>query len=156
MPVGNGPQATALDVATRTLYEANVNDGTVSVINVAKCNRAITSGCGQSPPTVQVGSGPVSLAVDQNTDTIYVANSGDNTVSVINGATCNGQNTSGCGQTTATVTVGSVPVALDVNQATDTVYVANWGNGTGTTVSVINDATCKAITHRAVASYPQA
>ena len=93
-------------------------------------------------PTVQVGSGPVSLAVDQNTDTIYVANSGDNTVSVINGATCNGQNTSGCGQTTATVTVGSVPVALDVNQATDTVYVANWGNGTGTTVSVINDATC--------------
>ena len=40
-----------------------------------------------------------SIAVDQNTDTIYVANAGDNTVSVINGATCNAQNTSGCGQT---------------------------------------------------------
>ena len=65
MQVGSGPQATALDAATRTLYEVNGNDGTVSVINVARCNRIITSGCGQTPPTVQVGSGPVSLAVDQ-------------------------------------------------------------------------------------------
>ena len=142
IPVGNAPQATALDPATHTLYEANGNDNTLSVINSATCNAIITISCGQTPPTVQTGSGPVSLAVDHNTDTIYVANAGDNTVSVINGATCNAQNTSGCGLTAPAVTVGSVPVALDVNQATDTVYVADWGNGTGTTVSVINGATC--------------
>jgi YVTN family beta-propeller protein len=141
IPVGNGPQTTALDPATHTLYEVNGNDNTLSVIDTATCNAIITISCGETPPTVQTGSGPVSVAVDQITDTIYVTNSGDNTVSVINGATCNAQNTSGCGLTT-TVNVGSVPVALDVNQATDTVYVANWGNGTGTTVSVINGATC--------------
>jgi YVTN family beta-propeller protein len=142
IPVGNSPQATALDPATHTLYEANGNDNTLSVINTATCNAVITISCGQTPPTVQTGSGPVSLAVDQATDTIYVANANDNTVSVINGAICNAKNSSGCGQTPPTVAVGSVPVALDVNQATDTVYVADWGNGTGTTVSVVNGATC--------------
>ena len=50
-----------------------------------------------------------SLAVDPATDTIYVGSFDDNTVSVINGATCNGTDTSGCGQVPATVTVGSVP-----------------------------------------------
>ncbi len=31
-----------------------------------------------------------------------------------------------------------------MNQVTDIVYVANWGNGAGTTVSVINGRTCNA------------
>src|SRR5271165_1249976 len=59
VPVGNVPQAAALDSATRTLYVANGNDGTVSVINAATCNATVTFSCGQTPPTVQVGSGPV-------------------------------------------------------------------------------------------------
>jgi YVTN family beta-propeller protein len=141
-PTGASPQDTAVDAATHTLYVTNGNDGRVSVINAATCNATVTSGCGQTAPTVQVGGGPVALAVDQATDTVYVANSNDNTVSVINGATCQAGNTSGCGQTPPVVTVGSVPLALDVNQATDTVYVANWGNGAGTTLAVINGATC--------------
>jgi DNA-binding beta-propeller fold protein YncE len=89
-----------------------------------------------------VGSGPVGIAVDQATDTIYVVNSNSNSVSVINGATCNAQHPSGCSHIPPTVTVGSNPVDVQVNQATGTVYVANWGNGAGTTVSVINGRTC--------------
>ena len=46
------------------------------------------------------------------------------------GATCNAQNTSGCSHMPPTVKVGSNPVDVSLNKATDTVYVANWGNGT--------------------------
>ena len=114
----------------------------MSVINASTCNALQASGCGINTPEVQVGYRPGTIAVDQATDTIYVVNSADNTVSVINGATCNARNTSGCSHTPPTVKVGSNPVDLSLDQATDTVYVANWGNGKGTTVSVIDGRTC--------------
>ena len=70
------------------------------------------AGCANPPEQISVGSDPVfgeanpfGIAVDQATDTIYTANifngEGPGTVSVINGATCNAHNTSGCGQTPA-------------------------------------------------------
>ena len=118
---------------------ANRDDGTVSVIDGASCNGSNTSGCGQAWPTVTVGSAPQALGVDELTNTIYVTNTGDNTVSVINGATCNGTNTSGCAQTPATVTVGNAPRAVGVNQVTHTIYVANRDDGT---VSVIDGRRC--------------
>ena len=100
----------------------------------------MTSGCGQSPPAVVVGSGPDGVAVDQQTDTIDVANSGDNTVSVIDGASCNATDTSDC-TPTAPVTVGDGPAILAVDQATHTVYVPNLYDNT---VSVIDGAKCNA------------
>jgi YVTN family beta-propeller protein len=144
--IGANPQTAALDPATHTLYAddapENFTDGEVSVINASTCNALQASGCGITTPEVQVGYRPGTIAVDQATDTIYVVNSGDNTVSVINGATCNTQDTSGCSHRPPTVRVGSNPVDLSLDQATDTVYVANWGNGSGTTVSVIDGRTC--------------
>jgi DNA-binding beta-propeller fold protein YncE len=144
--VGVNPQDSALDPLTNTLYvesdPENGNPGTVTVLNASTCGALRTSGCVSSTPYAQVGSGPVGIAVDQATDTIYVVNSNSNTVSVINGATCNAQHASGCRHIPATVTAGSNPVDVQVDQATGTVYVANWGNGAGTTVSVINGRTC--------------
>ena len=144
--VGVNPQNTVLDQATHTLYalsdpEHNT-DGSVSVLNASTCNALRVSGCVSTTPSVQVGNGPVAIAVDQATDTIYVVNSNDNTVSVINGATCNAGNTSGCRRTPPAVTVANGPVDVNVDQATGTVYVANWGNGAGTTLSVIDGRTC--------------
>jgi YVTN family beta-propeller protein len=98
-------------------------------------------GCARAAPTVTVGNFPVGIAVDEATHTVYVGNGGDNTVSVINTATCNATNTSGCAQTHPTVAVGDFPVAVAVDRLTATVYVAN--NGTNT-VSVFNGATCNA------------
>ena len=63
------------------------------------CNAIHTSGCGQTAATVTVGNNPLGVAIDQATNTIYVANSGANTVSVINGATFNRTNTSGATRT---------------------------------------------------------
>jgi YVTN family beta-propeller protein len=144
--VGVNPQDSALDPLTGTLYvesdPENGNPGTVTVLNASTCGALRTSGCVNDRPSAQVGSGPVGIAVDQATDTIYVVNSGSNTVSVINGATCNAQHASGCSNIPPTVTAGSGPVDVQVDQATGTVYVADWGNGAGTTVSVINGRTC--------------
>jgi len=114
----------------------------VDIVNTAKCNGKDHSGC-RVTGTIRVGTGPLGVAVDPRTDTIYVTNGNDNTVSVINGARCNGEDLSGCATAVvATVKVGKFPVADAFNPATRTVYVANL---TGS-ISVINAATCNATT----------
>ncbi len=150
---GVGPQVVAVDQLTDTIYTGNTgpNDDqsgtTVSVIDGATCNSHVRSGCGRAPATVFIGSPPEDIAVDDATDTIYVADGNTDTVSMIDGATCNASNHSGCGLAPATITVGPGPDGLAVNQATDTVYVANGGiTGPGDTVSVIDGATCNAST----------
>jgi YVTN family beta-propeller protein len=78
---------------------------------------------------ISVGSDPDGVAVDAMTDMIYVANSGSDTVSVIDGAT---------GTVTATIPVGSEPAGVGVDPVTDMIYVANHN---APTVSVIDGAT---------------
>jgi DNA-binding beta-propeller fold protein YncE len=112
--MGLNPQTATLDPATHTLYAddtpENAPDGAVYGINASTCNALQASGCGiNNTPEVQAGYRPVTIAVDQVTNTIYVVHSADNTVSVINGATCNAQNTSGCSHTPPAVKVGSNP-----------------------------------------------
>ena len=78
-------------------------------------------------PRARVGSSPLAAAVDERTDTVYVVNGNNGTVSVLNGARCNARVTRGCGRPVATVKVGKFPVAAVVNPATRTLYVANLG-----------------------------
>jgi DNA-binding beta-propeller fold protein YncE len=139
--VGNSPQGVAADPATNTVYVANRSDDTVSVIDASVCNAFDRAGCDRAWPTFQVGNYAQDLRVNEATDTIYAVNAFDDTVSVINGGTCNAENSSGCGQTPALVHVGSFPFALAINQRTNTIYVANNGDGT---VSVIDGAACDA------------
>ncbi len=152
--VGSSPQDAAFDPATRTVYVANQGFNptpgsvdTLSVVNARTCNARDVTGCGQTPPTVAAGSGPFAIGIDDATHTLYVADALSNTVSVINAATCNANDTSGCGQTPATLTVGQGPSAVVVDPATNTIYVTNSGpgqDGSGHTVSVIDGATCNA------------
>jgi DNA-binding beta-propeller fold protein YncE len=143
--VGKFPVAAVLNPVTRTLYVANLKGGSISVINTARCDATVTSGCGARPATVTDQAGPDWLDVNPLTGTIYAANGGvpgnGDTVSVINGITCNGTDHSGCGRTPATVKVGSGPFAVAVDQTSNSVYVANNNDGT---VSVINGAQCNA------------
>ena len=128
--VGNGPDGLAFDPATHTLYTSNQNANSVSVINTATCNAAHTRGCRQRVHSVSLpaGASPQGIAMDTVTGTIYVANIGGNTISVINARTCNAANFSGCRQTPASIKDPGGPIALAVDQATDTVYVANIGD----------------------------
>ena len=148
---GNGPGEIAVNERTDTVYVSNQEDGTVSVINGAACNAAVRTGCGRVSPAIAVGSFPNGIAVDERTNTVYVANFGDNTVSVIDGATCNARNHAGCGQVPVTVAVGNRPVRLALNVVTDTIYVANEADNT---VSVINGTTCNAAVRSGCADTP--
>lgn len=147
--IGPGPGPPVLDPATRTLYVPYGNAANrVAVVNAATCNARHTSGCGQAPAVVTVGNGTFDLAVSVKTNTVYAPSTGapafnGHTVAVINGATCNGSNHSGCGHLAATVNVGLAPVGVAVNDQTHTVYVTNNTLGdTPGTVSVINGAAC--------------
>ena len=150
--IGAFPNTPVINTATRTLYVSyGSNANRVAVVNTATCNATRTSGCGQTPAVVKVGTGTAVLAVSTATNTIYAPNSGTSfsghTMSVINGATCNGATHSGCSRLAATVTVGSGPFGVAVNDRTHTVYVVNnaFGDSPGT-VSVINAATCNGTT----------
>jgi DNA-binding beta-propeller fold protein YncE len=147
--VGSEPGQAVLNMATHTLYVPfGTSANEIAVVNAATCNAEVVSGCGETPAVVSVGDGTAALAVSAKTDTIYApsdgipAASGD-TMLVINGATCNGTDHSGCGRIAATVTVGLGAYGVAVDDATNTVYVANNQNGFAPgTVSVINGATC--------------
>jgi YVTN family beta-propeller protein len=155
--VGGAPFTGAVDPATHTAYIANYNSGTVSVINDATCSALVLSACGGMWPTVAVGNGPGDVAVDQATDTIYVANTSDDTVSVIDGTTCNAEVSSGCGLMPPTMAVGPGPNSLAFDPATKTLYVTDNGpddNGAGHAVSVIDAATCNATDHTGCGQTP--
>jgi len=159
-PVGQGPSTLALDPATHTIYVANgyndnapqlpVPGNTVSVIDARHCRAQDISSCKRRWPTITVGNMPSGIAIDQNTDTVYVSNVGDNTVSVFNGATCNAEHTSGCTQTPATVPVGLDPLGILADPANHTVYVPDDGANAvsgpqnSTTVSMLDSASCNA------------
>ena len=105
-PVGNGPSTLAINRDTHTIYVANGNNdaggsaggNTVSVIDARHCHAQDVSRCKGPWPTITVGNLPSGIAIDKRTDTVYVTNFDDDTVSVFNGATCNAIVSSGCGQ----------------------------------------------------------
>jgi DNA-binding beta-propeller fold protein YncE len=158
-PTGTGPSELAVDPATHTIYVANGNNDngpnaggdTVSVIDTRRCDARDVSRCKGPWPTITVGNLPTGIAVDEQTDTVYVASSGDNSVSVFNGAICNATNTSGCRQMPASVPVGLHPAGVFDDPANHTVYVGNLGApanggaaGNSTTISMLDSATCNA------------
>src|ERR1035441_2847018 len=102
---GLAPIAIAVNPVTNTIYVANLDSNTVTVINGAT-NTATA--------TVSTGTFPYAVAVDPVTNTIYVANLDSNTVTVINGAT---------NPATATVSTGTFPYAVAVDPVTNTIYV---------------------------------
>ena len=92
-----------------------------------------TSGAQTVTATIATGSVTKGVAVNPVTNKIYVANTNNGTVTVIDGATNN----------TSTVPVGSNPYAVAVNPVTNKIYVTSCYSGTGcsNTVTVIDGAT---------------
>ena len=151
--VGNGtpgdlPSGIAIDRKTDTVYVTNVGANTVSVFNGATCNAEDTTGCGQTPAEVPVGPEPLAISADPANHTLYVANLGSTTVSMIDSATCNATDLAACPKTTRpTVNVEAPPITVDANQATHTVYVTTAGTGAQNGWSVFDANTCDAV-HR--------
>jgi DNA-binding beta-propeller fold protein YncE len=146
--IGPFPSQPVLDPATHTVYASYGNTSDlVAVVDAATCNATDTGGCGHAVATAKVGPGTFNLALSAATDTIYAASTGldvnGDTVSVLNGATCDAANTSGCGHLAATVKVGVGPASVVVDAAAHTVYVVDNANGDlPGTVSMIDSAVC--------------
>jgi len=101
IPVGSVPNGMGINPQTNRVYVANWQDGTVSVINGAKQKviATIPVGSGAQEPAhcyealkltgcTRWGSMPIGdIGVDQKRNRMYVANSNDGTISVIDGKT---------------------------------------------------------------------
>lgn len=99
IPVGSVPNGMGINPKTNSVYVANWQDGTVSVIKGTKRKviATIPVGSGAQAPThcyealvitgcSRWGSMPMGdIGVDQKRDRMYVTNSNDGTISVING-----------------------------------------------------------------------
>jgi YVTN family beta-propeller protein len=106
--------ASGIDVNPMTgiLYVTRRGVGTIASATIAM------DGGGNLKATIPVGANPLGVAVNATTNKIYVANNGDNNISVIDGAS---------NSVVATITDPNAvsPVVIAVNPTTNTVYVAN-------------------------------
>jgi len=135
IPVGNGPDAIALDSANGTVFVANEYTNNVTEIAIA------TDSPGFGIP---VGDEPVAIAVDGPNGTAYVANLGSNNVTAVS---------LGYGGVSANIPVGNAPDAIVFDPLNGYVYVANGGSGT---VSVISSVTNEPVATIPVGSDPDA
>lgn len=156
--VGSGPSSVAIDPANHTAYVTNAGGNDVSMINTLRCGASDLVGCGAlRPPAVAVGVGPADVAVDELTHTVYVTNDDENgpndgtTMSVFDASTCNATTQSGCSHQ-GLVKVGTGPLAVTVDESTNTIFTANHsanlpGGAPSSegTVSVINGGRCDAV-----------
>jgi DNA-binding beta-propeller fold protein YncE len=82
-PAGRSVLSASLDPSAGTLYVANFSDASLFAYDTASCNAATQSGCPSKPPEVIVGSGPSAAAIDPSSQTVYVPNFWDGTVSLV-------------------------------------------------------------------------
>jgi DNA-binding beta-propeller fold protein YncE len=125
---GTMPWGLAVDEGTDTVYVAlfaNLDyEGAVAVVNGATCDGSDVTGCNQIAPLVAAGFASVAVAVDAFTHNVYTANLQDASVSVINGAICNGFVNFGCRQVAPKLPAGHYPASIVVDPAVGTVYAA--------------------------------
>ena len=131
----SGSTGLAVDTATDTIYAAEPDKSQVSVINGATNTIAANVSTG-------AGTAPIHLAVDDTSDTVWIADEKGSLISV-DGAT-NAVNDISL--------PGTAPYSVAVNDAADTVYVTDYKNGQ---VIVLNGDTGSVITDIPVGLYPQ-
>src|SRR5947207_4310212 len=120
----------ALNPETEKVYTVETSRSKVSVFDPKT----------KSMSSVNVGAGPIAIAVNAATNKIYVANSEGGSVSVIDG-----NNDS----LLATLTVGPRPYVLAVNPATNRIYVSNTFSDL---ITVIDGATNSTTTVKAASA----
>jgi YVTN family beta-propeller protein len=110
----------AINPKTHMIYATSKVNNIISVINGKKeimfANNDISINQQDSVPGIKVGRNPIDIAVNPETNMIYVIYSTSDIVSVIDGNT----NT-----IMDTITVGTPPTGIDVNAFTNTIYVTN-------------------------------
>jgi len=140
--VGSGPTAIAVDGTHDEAYVADQSGGAVSQFSTAGCNATKVSGCAGPAKTIKVGKAPTALAIDPATGTVYVANEGSGTISVI-GETTN--------RVVATITVAGAPTGIALDATDNRIF---FSNHSADTISEISGATCDAISQSGCTKKP--
>ena len=139
-----------IDQATRTLYASDPFSNTVSCDQHRGLQRHAYVRVRPSRADDHRRSRPRSPGAGLGyPDRLRALGTAANKVAVVNAATCNAQDSSGCGQTPGVVKVGKGTFVLAVSAATDTIYAPSTGAPAfnGHTVAVINGAACNATDH---------
>jgi YVTN family beta-propeller protein len=118
------------DPTTRTVYVANADDGTVSVIDAATCNSTTTTGCGQTAPTFATGGFPFGVFVDRTTGRVYVTSVDDSTLGFVNAATCRAGRMSNCRVELFRQRTGGWPTNIAFDPADGTIFLPDNVDGT--------------------------
>jgi YVTN family beta-propeller protein len=121
LPIGKHGWALTTNDVTGDIYVARIESADLAVIKPDSSNLTILS----------AGEIPCAIAVNSEANQLFVANYGDNSVSVIDGAT---------GRKTATVRVGRHPKAIAFDANRNLVYVANTSDGTVTVIDAANNS----------------
>lgn len=122
--ISDGGRTVTVHIRTNVHFSPPVNRAVTSA-DVA-CNATDMAGCDQTATTVPVGFGPLDLWVDQAHNQVWVENTQDTSVSIIDGAVCNGQHESACARRWPKVSVVDYPNAVAFADSTGTAYVSGW------------------------------
>jgi len=127
------PESVAINENTNLIYVTNGDDGDGRSLTI------IDATTNQITDVITVGLGPGPLAVNQDTNRIFVGNTIDDSISVIDGFT----NT-----IIATISVLEDPGPLEINQTTNRIYVGyGEDNPANNVITVINGNTNSVETH---------
>ena len=138
VPVASSASAIAVDQAAGTLYVTSPDPSLVTVIHTSTCSARDVSGCAGRMTVTRGGVDPLAPAGDQASHTLYLADGGENTVSMINTAACNAVRVTGCGLVPASFP-GGLAQLLAVDSHSRTLYAVG-----SRTLSVISTKTCNA------------
>ncbi len=144
------PAAVAVYPAKHTIYSANNARNDLSIVNGARCKATNTSECSRMPPRQDVGVIPSAIAINQRTNTAYVANNTETasgSVSVVNLLRCNATSTTHCThfpRLPPAVRLPFDPSDIAVNERTNTVYA----DGADHRLAVIDARHCNGTTPR--------
>lgn len=151
LPLGLCPIYGVMSSDNRRVFILNQGSGTVSVIdseqNQIDTNPNLANGQAGIPAgQIPVGQDPVWAAIYYTGSILAVANSGSNTLTLINiSEDVYGNDSPNFGQIIATVPVGTNPSSVSILQDGTRAYVANRGDGTVSVVSLTNYTVTKTI-----------
>lgn len=85
---------------------------------------------------IPVGNGPIDIAINNNTNTLYVLNENDNNITVLDGFTYS---------KITTIPVGTNPSGITFNKLTNKIYVSNTGNNSVSVIDTTSNTVVKTI-----------
>ncbi len=151
LALGLCPVYGVMSYDNRRVFVLNQGSGTVSVID-SQQNQLDTSANlvanqpGVTPGQIKVGQGPVWASIYNTGSILAVANSGSDTLTLINiSQDVYGNDSPNFGKIIATVPVGSQPWSVSALQDGTRAYVANRGDGTVSVVSLTSNTVTKTI-----------